>query len=1374
MKDTYKLAVASVLTFLLPFVAPGDAQAQTCAQSTTCDTNQCRTPAKPAPSSLWGELKPAETAIDPDRDSTDHTGKESFNMTKPFWFNLDIEAGWIFAVGSSGFEVWDARNTPDHPVKLATIDGRRGGFPVFGASLEDKFPVQAIDVPDGDDTLLVIGAEKTVGLTIWSTVEKSSPRVLYQDYGSTLPREFVSVYAAKLAGRTYAFGADGSEGVRMYDMTKAATFTSPCLDESPASNCGVFLRRIGTQTFVREVSGTGDLISISGPRGVEVWNLSNPSSPALKGTWGSADIAYGQAMWSDANGGAYLGVIDNLGTFRIYNVSCAASGSCDPGAALSSVSTASTGYFTVSASKSGATPYIYIGQNGLCGSDLQAEWLFDVSNPGAPREIAPVHGLASGFLTDYWSWYHRATPTGFNWVFGQRAKFYGDNLYRAATGIFDIHKLGSAKPNPAFTWSPTKVFVGTPVSFLDQASGAPSSWTWTFQGGSPSTSFLRNPTGVVFSTVGAMTVSQSACNAFGCNELSKTITVEAPEAAVTGLTMSPASLTSCLTATFTATGVTGMDPIAYTWVVRPPTGSDIPLTTCTSNPCNWVVAPELVTGTYQVLVTVSNAQNPTGSTASQAFSLTQQTLGFTSGPTNDATTTGTVQFHVATTGAKEWAWDFGTGSGYGAYSTNPTSGPNPTYTYTVSSTYSVKVKIRDCNGIEMEYPAPLVINVTAIPLIASFEAYCFSGYCNFDTGQTVNFADLSSGNPQSWSYDWTHTGSDPNTCSFGIVYTAPQTTHTYTGAGTFQPCVKVTRGVDASVGVHVKTITVATYVPPPTPKVSLFGSASGLTGQPITFSASASNCTPAASGWRWSTGGGTGSSTSASISLTWSTIGTKTISVSNTSCGSASASKSVSITSGSSGTLAAQYTYSPAAPASGQAVSFNGAISTGSPTSYQWNFGDGTGNFDGAAISHTFASAGSYQVKLSVIKPGTGNGCFGGYCSDDEVKTVVVSGIATPPPTAAFIYSPTTVTAGKPVVFDGSSSTGSPTSYQWTFGDGTAAVTTVQAQHTFANAGSYQVKLSVTKPGSGTGCFGGFCSDDEIKTVVVGPPQTGLCEDDATALCLSNGRFKVKTEWTKPGAGGATGLGKPIGITDDTGYFWFEYASNVEVVTKVLDGCGVNGSRWVFAAGLTNIEVKMTVTDKVTGAVQTYINTQGNAFAPIQDTKAFSCTTASKIADIQWNPPVVASAEPTEWVEIQQGDPRPVGKPYIVSGTAELAPNATCVADVNALCLNNNRFRVEAWFATAENPYGRGQGVSLGGDTGYFWFFNKENVELIIKVLDGCALNSRYWVFAGGLTNVEVQIMVTDLMTGKFKEYVNQGGTPFPAYQDTDAISECF
>jgi lysyl endopeptidase len=115
-------------------------------------------------------------------------------------------------------------------------------------------------------------------------------------------------------------------------------------------------------------------------------------------------------------------------------------------------------------------------------------------------------------------------------------------------------------------------------------------------------------------------------------------------------------------------------------------------------------------------------------------------------------------------------------------------------------------------------------------------------------------------------------------------------------------------------------------------------------------------------------------------------------------------------------------------------------------------------------------------------------------------------------------------------------------------------------------------------------------------------------------------------------------------------------------------------------------------------------------------------------------------------------------------------PPGTCTQDATTLCLNGGRFEVQVSFETDEGELGDGQAEPLTSDSGYFWFFNAANIELVVKVLDGCGSNQHFWVFSGGLTNVEVVMTVTDTETGGQKVYANPLGTAFLPLQDTSAF----
>jgi hypothetical protein len=126
-----------------------------------------------------------------------------------------------------------------------------------------------------------------------------------------------------------------------------------------------------------------------------------------------------------------------------------------------------------------------------------------------------------------------------------------------------------------------------------------------------------------------------------------------------------------------------------------------------------------------------------------------------------------------------------------------------------------------------------------------------------------------------------------------------------------------------------------------------------------------------------------------------------------------------------------------------------------------------------------------------------------------------------------------------------------------------------------------------------------------------------------------------------------------------------------------------------------------------------------------------------------------------------------------VASATTLTSDGPCVASPNAMCLNSDRFRVQALFLTGAGQGGEARMVKLTADSGYSWFFDSDNIEGVIKVLNGCGVNSRYWVFAAGLTNVKVLLTVTDSATASTTTYFNPQGVPFQPLQDTGAFSTC-
>jgi PKD repeat protein len=164
-----------------------------------------------------------------------------------------------------------------------------------------------------------------------------------------------------------------------------------------------------------------------------------------------------------------------------------------------------------------------------------------------------------------------------------------------------------------------------------------------------------------------------------------------------------------------------------------------------------------------------------------------------------------------------------------------------------------------------------------------------------------------------------------------------------------------------------------------------------------------------------------------------------------------------------------------ASAASGQAplpVQFTDT-SSGAPTSWAWDFGDG-GTATEQNPAHTYTAAGTYTVRLSATNAvGT---------STSVTTTVTVA--ATPVlPVASFAASATTGQAPLVVQFS-DTSTGTPTSWAWNFGDGTTA-TGQNPTHTFTTAGTYTVRLTVTN------AAGAGSPATVTVTVTPAPPRAG-------------------------------------------------------------------------------------------------------------------------------------------------------------------------------------------------------------------------------------------------------------------------------------------
>jgi hypothetical protein len=128
-----------------------------------------------------------------------------------------------------------------------------------------------------------------------------------------------------------------------------------------------------------------------------------------------------------------------------------------------------------------------------------------------------------------------------------------------------------------------------------------------------------------------------------------------------------------------------------------------------------------------------------------------------------------------------------------------------------------------------------------------------------------------------------------------------------------------------------------------------------------------------------------------------------------------------------------------------------------------------------------------------------------------------------------------------------------------------------------------------------------------------------------------------------------------------------------------------------------------------------------------------------------------------------------VGNPQVTGLTVALQ-EGDCLPTTTRLCLLGDRFGVTGSYETPAGASGSAQVFQLSNESGYLTFFSAGNLEAVVKIIDGCSFNGYYWVYASGLTNLEVVIEVRDYVTEESFPIFNPQGAFFDTVASIEAL----
>ena len=683
-----------------------------------------------------------------------------------------------------------------------------------------------------------------------------------------------------------------------------------------------------------------------------------------------------------------------------------------------------------------------------------------------------------------------------------------DGCFQSVTQLVEVY------PKPVVTFTSTApVCANNPVTFTDYSTtghGYIATRTWDFGDGPPDPPTPNPQVTHTYTTGGTYNVTLTVLTSDGCTE-SRTMPVQiqfSPNASFFhSTTLCPNQQVDFNSSPSSPNG--GSPINAWFWDF-----GDLP-----SGNQNNSTAPNpshtfATAGPYTITLTVTNVDGCTSTyseditisaaptalfTTSPAQGCQGQSTSFDASASNTAGNSDIVSFN----------WNFG--------DTQTGIGQVVNHTYSNYGYYTVTLNIINASGCTASVSHTVFVEPKPIAQFTTSQANCMD--------MDVSFYDQSfipagfSGSISNWDWDF----GDGNTAAYTPATVPVVVTHGYTDN---LPVHTVTLTVTTDFGcINVVSHDVNSI---PSPIAHITYDQTTCVNQPIQFHAGTSspNGGTSITGYNWDFGdGGTSTLQDPIHSYVTTTPKTVTLSVTN-------ASGCVSVTPDSK-TITPNA--KPVANFSADSVCFGGpttftsTTTGGTITTYLWDFGDSQTSTAPSPVTHTYASSGTFQVKLTVT---TNQGC-----TKDTTKAVVVYG----KPNAAFTTSGASC-AGDSIAFSAVTSTtshGYIVRYIWDFNDLTAiqSSTVPTIKHKFVNGGTYNVKLTIKTSDS--------CSAEKINPVVVHevpmaafqyPPV--ICAKSSTQFTdiSQGGGSATLTNWTwtfgDPGSGAnnSSNLQNPLHI----------------------------------------------------------------------------------------------------------------------------------------------------------------------------------------------------------------------------------------------------